>query len=703
MSCGGDNQNFRLLDGFVGWDDASVEHLSGLDIDDAEGLRLAQKDPDAVGASVVLAYLLPLRLARGCGRCDWYLVTKTRLLRRDCCATKWLPVWSKSCDHQLLKAAGAVAARGHRVAVSDSAARKIWIWERDGEQLVASIDLNALLADTYCAHPDAENRIARPGPLTFTPWGELLVADIETNKIWRFGPSGDLRGELLIALPEMPHKEKINRLAASDDCSIWLVTKTKHGNLRLWRAARGATKFEKASIEQLKKAFKPTGLTAANGKNGFCIEECGPDGLAVPYCFDWDGEPLETVIAPPTAPRRRMQGQLLTEAIDSGIPRCRWHRVQIDADVPSGTMISVAVATSENAGELDSTIKSKDAGWTKFIAGVPHPLDWKGGESGALDFLIDQPPGRYLHLRVRLKGDGVATPVVRRVRLDFPRVTSLNYLPPVYRDNPEAEDFSERFLALFDASIGHLDRAIERAPALLDPEGVPDDVLPWLGSFLDVVFDAAWPPDLRRKILQALPDLYRRRGTIAGLRETIKLVFGVNPVIEELAAERNWGSVARSDGPQVQNAAYLGSVRLFGKSRARFRLSRSPLGSAPLRSYGNPDDDPVLMQAFRFRVLVPPHSMNSVNTRQRLEQLVASQKPAHALATIRFGGEGFILGNTSAVGVDTLLAALPPPVLGKDGNVRLRRMSLLWHGRHGSHKGVKVGETFVVGVQTIIE
>ena len=144
-------------------------------------------------------------------------------------------------------------------------------------------------------------------------------------------------------------------------------------------------------------------------------------------------------------------------------------------------------------------------------------------------------------------------------------------------------------------------------------------------------------------------------------------------------------------------------MRLFGKSRARFRLNRSPLGSAPLRSYGNPDDDPLLAEAFRFRVLVPPHSMNSANARQRLEQLVASQKPAHALATIRFGGEGFIVGNTSAVGVDTMFGSLPPPVLGKEGNIRLRRMSLLWHGRHGRQKGIRLGETSVVGVKTIVE
>ena len=95
-------------------------------------------------------------------------------------------------------------------------------------------------------------------------------------------------------------------------------------------------------------------------------------------------------------------------------------------------------------------------------------------------------------MRLRLTGDGKATPVVRRIRLDFPRVTSLEFLPPVYREQPDAEDFTERFLSLFDASIAELDRAIERAPALLDADGVPDEVLPWLGSFLDVAFDRAW-------------------------------------------------------------------------------------------------------------------------------------------------------------------------------------------------------------------
>jgi hypothetical protein len=142
-------------------------------------------------------------------------------------------------------------------------------------------------------------------------------------------------------------------------------------------------------------------------------------------------------------------------------------------------------------------------------------------------------------------------------------------------------------------------------------------------------------------------------------------------------------------------------VRLFGRSRARFRLGISLLQAAPLRSFGDPDADPLAAQAHRFRVLIPPSRLLAAASRQRLEHLVASQKPAHTVASIRVGGNGFVIGNWSAVGVDTVFGALPPPVLG--GNVRLRRMSVLWHGRRGPRTGITPGSTAVVGVNTIIE
>jgi phage tail-like protein len=294
-----------------------------------------------------------------------------------------------------------------------------------------------------------------------------------------------------------------------------------------------------------------------------------------------------------------------------------------------------------------------------------------------------------------MTGDGHATPVVRRIRLDFPRSTSLEFLPPVYRENPEAEDFTGRFLSLFDASIADLDRAIERAPALLDPSGVPDEVLPWLGGFLDIAFDRAWEPERRRRILKAAPELYRLRGTIAGLIKAVELVFDVTPVIEELPAARSWGALGKQ--------SRLREARLFGKARARFKLGSSALSTAPLRSFGDPDVDPLAAQAHQFRVFAPPGPLITTDGLERLQRLIESLKPAHTVASVRTGGGGFVLGVWASVGVDTVFSSLPPPALGRDGNVRLRRMSVLWPGLRGARKGIILDERSAVGPRTIVE
>jgi phage tail-like protein len=370
--------------------------------------------------------------------------------------------------------------------------------------------------------------------------------------------------------------------------------------------------------------------------------------------------------------------------------------VRVDADIPAGTTLEVTVATSEKFDKDKAQGNSNDnPEWKDFAAGWPHSKDWqKLPAAGVTDFLIDQPPGRYIFLRMRLTGDGQATPLVRRIRIDFPRSTSLEFLPSVYRENPRAEDFTERFLSLFDAAIADLDRAIDLYPALLDIQGTPDEVLPWLGSFLDLVFESGWTPAKRRSVLRELPRLYKWRGTVAGLARAIKVIFEVEPAIQELAYGRSWGG--------LNHDARLNSTRLFGKARARFRLGSSALSRAPLRSFGNPDRDPLEADAYRFRVTLPSSDLLTKMGRERLQRLIESQKPAHTLASIRVGGAGWVLGNWSAVGVDTSFSPLPAPVLGPAGNVRLNRMSVLWSGPRGSRAGLTIGQASI-GTKTVMK
>ena len=542
----------------------------------------------------------------------------------------------------VLRCAVAVATAGRNVAVADAGQNAVLLFADHGRRLVMRVGF------------------ANPGPIAYAPWQEWLIVDAARKRIARLDLAGFGRGHLRPALPG-----SVDRMAVDSEGRVWLAIEEApldgHKPVSLWFAARNDAAFTRATLDDLQRAFEPNGITVTNTR-GFCLAAlkaaCGP-------CFSWYGRQLQTPLTA-VAPSAQYvtQGQLLTLAIDSGIPRCRWHRVRWQGSAPAGTTITISVSTSDDPTPAAQGVA--DGIWAPFAPGRPHPGDWQRVDNQR-DFLIRQPEGRYLFMRIRMTGDGRQTPRIRRMRLDFPRQTSLDQLPLVFRDSPEAEDFSERFLALFDSFLDDVDEQIARMSALLDVDGVPDGVLPWLGSFLDIAMDPAWDATRRRRLLQAAPKLYRMRGTVDGMRAAIRLVFDVDPVIREAANERAWGALGA--------VALGGGVRLFGPSQWRFRLDRSRLGHAPLRSFGQVEFDPFNSVAYRFDVLVPLRLDGT--SRQRVQQLIEAQKPAHTVARLLDSRGQFVLGGEISVGVDTMLAPFDPSVLGSGGNVRLGRATVL--------------------------
>ena len=675
MSCLAAPPTFRLLDGLVGWDTASAEGIAGLW--DASGIHLPQEGPGGgVPPSAVWPFLPPPRLAYDCATCTWFLVTPwppaSRLLQLgpcDACDVRWRPV---PLNTEPLDDLVAVAVHGNLIAVADRIRNEVRVWERTGA-----------LVGVFT--------VADPTHLAFISGCDLLAVS-GGSRILRFDPAGIPLGSIAL---ELPAGARIETLGGASDGSLWVFVKQDDGPWLLRRRSCQG-EWSEAPVAGLQQAFADTGLTVV-APDGFCVRRNPRDRNAETCCFTWFGRPASTPPAHDPTGGFGTQGQLLTSPIDSGIPRCRWHRVRMRADVPVGTGVEISLATAEVAdGAVSQGVA--DPAWAGFEAGIPHPLDWQVVD-GSSDFLIDQPPGRYLYVRVRLTSDGTSTPVVRSLRIDFPRSTSVDALPSVYREDPQAEDFTERFVALFDAALEDLDASVEQFPALLDVADTPADVLPWLGRFLGAAFDPAWDAARRRRILAALPALYGRRGTPDGLAAAVKLVFDVEPAIEEITGTAIYGAVADTEHRSALDAR-LGSVRLFGRSRVRFRLGASAISRTPLRSYGDPSLDAAAAGAFRFRVLLPSIVGSSPATLARLRQLVDSQKPAHTVASVRVGSTLAVLGQELRVGIDTRLGAPPPPVLGANaapdgsrtgaGNVRLRRDSIL-RGRASS--GAVVGHT----------
>lgn len=670
MICAPAPPTYRLLDPFVGWDPASCEGLAGC-AGEGDGLRLA---PAGDGPfSLLLPYLGHPRLARGCGPCDWFLLTADPdpvLLRRDGCDARWRPVWPGGRWPVPVAGPVAVAIRDHQLAVADRA--RVLVWAREGELLRAVIDL-----------PEEPSLVAP------APWGEVLVALRGRAGLLRFTLDGEPCGPA-----SWRPDDEITGIAfgtdPADPRACPLILRDAGG--RLWRAERDTAQLTELTPARLAALVEPSALTAASAA-GFCLTEPDEAGEPVARCTTWSGRPAapgEIAAAAPEAYARR--GQLLTDPLDSGVPGCAWHRVRLDAGVPAGTTLQVSLATSDvpPAGLTAQGDVRIDPGWDGLAAGVPHPDDWQVLPDGARDVLVTCPAGRYLFVRVRLTGDGHGTPVLHRVRLDLPRSTSLDLLPAVYRTDPVAADFTARFLSLLDGVVDDLDEVLERYPALLDTAGVPDAVLPWLAGLVGLRFDPAWPAARRRALLAAAPELYRLRGTPAGLARAVRQVFDVDPVITELGHERSWGALGAT--------ARLGGVRLFGRARARFRLGASALSQAPLRGDGDPDRDAQAAGAHRFVVHVPAGVDGP--DRDALARLVESQAPAHTVARVRFGRAGPVVGTAAVVGADTALVPPPAPVLGR--TARLCRSSVLRPGPRGPGPALRVGERSVVGVHTRI-
>ena len=397
----------------------------------------------------------------------------------------------------------------------------------------------------------------------------------------------------------------------------------------------------------------PAGLTI--GEAGFCIAGRG--------CFDWRGRALTAADLPALGTSRVTQGQYLSLPLDSGIPGCRWHRVRIDADIPDSCGLEAAVATTDGPARGRTPPAPTPGPWQSFPTGDPHPDDWYSLGPGVIDDTLQIASGRYAYLRIRLTGDGRTSAQVHQVRLDLPRHTTLDLLPAAYAADPVARDFSERFVSLFDAQIEEIDEVIARQPALFDAAALPDDALGWLGGLIGIGFEPQMTVARRRALLAAAPDLFRRRGTPGGLVDTLRIALGVTASLEELGTARPWGAVG---------SARTGSVRLFGRSRARVLLGSSILGRARIHSDGKPDDDAVLSGAGRLRVHVGPGADVDVVTR-----VVRSQSPAPTQISVLAAAPGVTVGGIR-VGVQAVGGAPDPAVV---GTVVLRRHGVLRGGR----------------------
>ena len=221
----------------------------------------------------------------------------------------------------------------------------------------------------------------------------------------------------------------------------------------------------------------------------------------------------------------------------------------------------------------------------------------------------------------------------RVIKVEIATRPAINYLPGIYQDaDEENADFLQRFLLISAHLTSGIEENLEFVHELFDPRITNEKWLPWLASWLAMPLLEGWDEEKRREIIQRTPELYRLRGTAAGLKLALRLFADVKAEIHE----GEW--------------PYPGLV--IGKS--------STIGKDTILS-------PPVFISQCFTVELPDKKTEISRERLRTVQaLVETEKPAHAHYALVFeeteetyDAMPFLhVGKTGRIGVDARIGGL---------------------------------------------
>lgn len=282
-------------------------------------------------------------------------------------------------------------------------------------------------------------------------------------------------------------------------------------------------------------------------------------------------------------PRYEVQGVLRTKTFDGKEPDCVWHRLMLDACVPSETSLRVWTRWSNDQELLGHAEWMEEP--TPYLRRDGSEIPYlctsgrQGFGEGTWELLFQNARGRYLQIMIELKGNQRATPSLRALRAYYPRFSYLNeYMPALYREDNQSAHFLEGFLANIEGFYTAIEDRIATSQALFDQRTAPNDALEWLAGWFGAALDPSWDEYRRRLFIRHAMLLFGYRGTAHGLRLALAMALETQPeealfVAPGTVDERRFGvriiekylarrlpDVLLGDPSQLQASSWLNST-----------------------------------------------------------------------------------------------------------------------------------------------
>lgn len=565
-----------------------------------------------------------------------------------------------------------------------------------------------------------------PADVAVSCSGWVYVADRNNGLIHVFDPHLCWRNAFDGSSAESPTLTNPIRVALDRECRIYVVQENADHVVVL--DAKGSFVANITAPDEVQGRFCPAAV-AVDGNGDIhivsqytagiahyqrddagcycCVgQSTSPPSGSADLIFDSQGNPVAidgtTVVQLEGAAIYEQEGTFVSDAFDSRVYRCPWHRVVMQAAIRVGTQVSVETLTAEDAKTAVEILSLPDERWTlSAVNSTVGNCDW--------DCLIQSPPGRYLWIRLKFHSDGQNTPCIDWLRLFYPRASSLQYLPGAYSDDAPSRQFLDQFLSIFDTLRDQIGDRITRIAAYFDPMAAPaapaksgdTDFLSWLANWVGLALDRHWPERRRRELLKNAWKLYKLRGTPEGLRLHLRLYTGVEPQILEHFKLRRWlnaGSARLGDQSALWGADIVDRLQLNVHAQ---------LNKVQLVDTGDPLTDPFSKEAYQFTVFVPQRGQISTDPqadqlqRQTVQRIIEMSKPAHTLAYLQMTRPRFRVGIQAFIGKDTVVGSYPDTII--EGQSKLGYDTAL--GQTPDEKGspdMRIGKNSRIGANTLL-
>lgn len=385
---------------------------------------------------------------------------------------------------------------------------------------------------------------------------------------------------------------------------------------------------------------------------------------------------------------------LLQRELDSGRPDTQWHRIYLDACIPPGCEINIAVRVfaSEQAPR-PKPIKQPPPLWSPLSSELPFTQSLAGqqaGVSGLFEILLQQPDGpvrqlqgRYLQIQVSLSGDGRNSPALHAMRIYYPRFSYQEaYLPEFYRQEQDydpalafgsanAADVRERMLAAFEGMLTPVEGFIAASEQLVQPDATPAEHLFWLAETVGTQLPVHWPIYRQRRLLQEITWIQQYKGTLDALNYALDIASdggvqrGEIVVVENFRLRRTMATILGVDmddsdhpltlGTGMSGNSIVGDSLILSESDARQFLA---LFSPELANRDETEAVNTFFEEYANQLSVLLHG-RGVKQRDAVEAVLSDYLPVHLQYQIIETEHPFVLGNAPLLDVDTFLEHSP--------------------------------------------